>query len=229
MDRYDSGAAEGLTAAGPAPSRPLALAAMGARRYHEELWQQLPAGLDPVDFRSRRAFLLESVTPGLRVLDIGCGEGRFAAVLAAAGAEVVAVDVAGEPLRRARAEHPDLDLRLVEPDGPWDLPDASFDLVWAGEVIEHVLDTAAWMSQVRRVLVPGGRLLLSTPDHGRALLMGLAISRRAFARHFDPRSDHLRFYARETLTALLEDFRFEEISVRRRGRLLLARAVRSRF
>ncbi len=209
---------------------------MGPRNYHESLWEGMPEGLDPPDLNLRRAFLLEHVgTDDGRVLDVGCGEGRLAAELARAGFRVVAVDVAAEPLRRARQRNADLDLRLVPIEGSWPLPDASFDVVWAGETIEHVADTAGWLSEVRRVLRPAGTLLLSTPAHGRLAMLRLALSRRAFDAHFDPRSDHLRFYTRRTLTRLLEDFRFEDVRVRGAGglpgarRLLLASARRARF
>jgi 2-polyprenyl-3-methyl-5-hydroxy-6-metoxy-1,4-benzoquinol methylase len=207
---------------------------MCSREYHEGVWAMLPEGLEPSDFALRRRFLLANVQAGERVLDVGCGEGNFAAELVGAGAEVVAVDVAEQPLRRARILHPELDLRLVDPAGSWELPDAAFDVVWAGEVIEHVLDTAAWLSEVRRVLRSGGILLLSTPAHGRLTLLRLALSRRAFADHFEPRGDHLRFYARDTLSGLLEDFGFESVQMRPAGgplgarRVLLARAIRSR-
>jgi 2-polyprenyl-3-methyl-5-hydroxy-6-metoxy-1,4-benzoquinol methylase len=208
---------------------------MPGREYHEALWQGVPHGRQPPDFALRSRFLLGHVTPGDRVLDVGCGEGRFAAELGRAGAQVVGIDVAEEPLRRARARDPELDLRIVQGEGPWQLPDAGFELVWAGEVIEHVADTAAWLSEVRRVLRPGGRLLLSTPAHGRLALLGLALSSRAFAAHFDPRGDHLRFYSRATLTGLIEGFGFERVELRSVGglpgarRLLLLSAVRSRF
>jgi 2-polyprenyl-3-methyl-5-hydroxy-6-metoxy-1,4-benzoquinol methylase len=208
---------------------------MTSLAYHEALWREIPPGLEPLDFALRSRFLNENVGAGERVLDVGCGEGRFAAELARAGAIVVGIDVAEEPLRRARELHPELDLCLVESVGGWQLADASFDVVWAGEVIEHVADTAAWLSEVRRVLRPGGRLLLSTPAHGRLTILALALSRRAFAARFDPRGEHLRFYSRATLTELLEDFRFQEVELRGAGglpgarRLLLARAIRSRF
>jgi 2-polyprenyl-3-methyl-5-hydroxy-6-metoxy-1,4-benzoquinol methylase len=210
--------------------------------HHDRLWESLPEGADPSDLKLRLAFLLEQArsaqrpggAPG-RVLDVGCGEGRFAAELARAGLQVVGVDVAQEPLRRAHRHHPDLDLRLVPVAGPWPLADSSFDLVWAGETIEHVADTAAWLSEVRRVLRSGGTLLLSTPAHGRLAMFALALSHRRFDAHFDPRSDHLHFYSSRTLTRLLEDFGFSEIHVRKAGgppgarRLLLASARRSRF
>lgn len=204
--------------------------------YHEALWGALPEGQEPVDFARRRDFLLSHVSAGERVLDVGCGEGRFAAELARAGAEVVGIDVAAEPLRRARERHPELvDLCRVPAAGAWPLPDARFDTIWAGEVIEHVADTSGWLSEVRRVLRSGGKLLLSTPDHGRLRMLRWAVGTRAFEAHFDPRADHLRFYTRGTLMELLEDFGFHDVDVRRAGglpgarRQLLASARRSRF
>jgi 2-polyprenyl-3-methyl-5-hydroxy-6-metoxy-1,4-benzoquinol methylase len=208
---------------------------MPSRDYHEALWSRLPSGLDPPGLALRRSFLLDHVRAGERVLDVGCGDGTLAGELAAMGAEVVGIDVAEEPLRRARERHPGLELALVDGEGPWELADGSFDVVWAGEVIEHVADTAAWLSEVRRVLRSGGSLLLSTPAHGRLALLGLALSGRTFAAHFDPLGEHLRFYTRATLTGLLEGFRFQEVEIRCAGgppgarRVLLARAVRSRF
>ena len=203
--------------------------------YHEALWEAVPEGLDPPEEELRRAFLLEHVRPGERVLDVGCGEGRFAIVLEHAGAEVVGIDVAAEPLRRARVRHPELDLRHVQAEGAWPLPDASFDVVWAGEVIEHVADTAGWMSEVRRVLHSGGRLLVSTPGHGRLEMLRWALAPRAFDAHFNPRADHLRFYTSRTLIELLEDFGFHDVETRSAGgppgarRRLLGSARRSRF
>ncbi len=215
---------------------------MSSRTYHESLWEGIPPGLTPSDAGLREVFLLdrlhaerERLGRQVRVLDLGCGEGHFADVLVRADAGVVACDVAEEPLRRACANHPDLDLHLVEPGGPLPFADASFDIVWAGETIEHVLDTSHWLSEVRRVLPSGGLILLSTPDHGLLSRLHLALSERAFAAHFDPRSDHLRFFAPRTLVGLLSDFGFEEIAVARRGgvpgarRVLLASARRKRF
>jgi 2-polyprenyl-3-methyl-5-hydroxy-6-metoxy-1,4-benzoquinol methylase len=203
--------------------------------YHETLWEGVPEGLDPPAEGMRRAFLLKHVGPGERVLDVGCGEGRFTAELARIGTHPVGIDVAAEPLRRARARHPELDLRQVSPEGAWPLADASFDAVWAGEVIEHVADTAGWLSEVRRVLRSGGSLLLSTPDHGRLQMLWWALAPRAFEAHFNPRADHLRFYRSRTLTDLLEDFGFHDVELRGAGgppgarRRLLASARRSRF
>ncbi|HTC71929.1 MAG TPA: methyltransferase domain-containing protein, partial [Solirubrobacteraceae bacterium] len=75
---------------------------MSSREHHEAVWQGVPEGLEPADFAVRRSFLLGHVTAGARVLDVGCGEARFTAELARAGVRVVGIDVAEEPLRRAR-------------------------------------------------------------------------------------------------------------------------------
>jgi 2-polyprenyl-3-methyl-5-hydroxy-6-metoxy-1,4-benzoquinol methylase len=171
----------------------------------------------------------------LRVLDVGCGEGQLTAAVAQAGFTVIGVDVAEEPLRRARALHADIDVRRIPAEAGWPLADASFDVVWAGETIEHVTDTAGWLSELRRVLRSGGSLLLSTPAHERLALLRIALSGERFDRHFDPRSDHVRFYTRRTLARLLSDFGFEQVELRAAGglpgarRTLLAAAVRSRF
>jgi ubiquinone/menaquinone biosynthesis C-methylase UbiE len=215
---------------------------MPTHAYYESLWEGVPEGLAPTDARLREGFLLERVARMSdrvghppRVLDVGCGEGRFATALEREGAEVVAIDVAAEPLRRALAHAPGLDVRLVEPEGELPFEDASFDLVWAGEVIEHVADTSRWLSEMRRVLRSAGTLLLSTPDHGPLSRLRCALSRSAFEERFDPRSDHLRFYTRRTLVDLYVDFGFEDVEVVAVGglpgarRVLLASGRRSRF
>lgn len=205
--------------------------------YWEELWRSVPERAEPADVRLRAAFALQRLrAAGARsVLDVGCGAGEITGELARAGFDVLGVDVAEEPLRRARARTPSIDVRRVEVEGGWPLADASFDAVWAGETIEHVTDTAAWLSEVRRVLRSGGTLLLSTPAHERLTLLGLALSARRFEARFDPRADHVRFYTRRTLARLLSEFGFERIEVRAAGglpgarRALLAAAVRARF
>ena len=200
--------------------------------FHDAAWASLPEGALPEALARRRAFLMGAVRPGDRVLDLGCGDGAFAAELAGAGAHVVGVDVSEEALRRARGAHPGLEVRLVAPDEPLPFEDASFDAVWAGEVVEHVMDVARLLSEVRRVLRPEGRLLLTAPNHPPLRVLALALSPRRFARHFDPRSQHVRFLTRGTLRELLDDLGFADVEISTAGgaplarSTLLARAVR---
>ncbi len=159
------------------------------------------------------------------MLDVGCGAGLFTIALAGARTHPVGVDVAAEPLRRARRDHPELELQLYA-GGRLPFADAEFDVAWVGEVLEHVADGLELLDEVRRVLAPGGRLLISTPDHPRRLVWRLALDRRAFERHFDPRSDHVRFFTARTLVLLLEEASFSPIDMARRGGTLLVRAER---
>ncbi|MDQ6822330.1 MAG: methyltransferase domain-containing protein, partial [Actinomycetota bacterium] len=130
-------------------------------------------------------------------------------------------------LERARAAHPALDFRLAPIDGALPFEDCSFEVVWASEVIEHVADTARWLSEARRVLAPGGRLLVTTPSHGRLRVMVGGIERFS-----EPLGDHLHLYTRSSLRTLLEEFGFPDVEIRTAGgppgirRLLLAVAAR---
>jgi 2-polyprenyl-3-methyl-5-hydroxy-6-metoxy-1,4-benzoquinol methylase len=195
--------------------------------YFERLWSELPDAA-PEHFAIRREFVIGALEPGSRVIDVGCGAGWFCGALAAAGFSVTGVEVAHEPLRRARERFPELDFVLVSGGGELPLAAASFDGAWLGEVLEHVQDGLGLLWEVARVVGPGGRLAVSTPDHGWGLRLRLGISRRAFEAHFEPRSDHVRFFTRRSLAALLAAGGFEQIQIRRRRGVLLvsARAAR---
>lgn len=197
------------------------------RDYYEELWERLPAGSEPADLGLRVRFLRAEAGPTDRVLDLGCGDGTLTAELARITAQVIGAEVAEAAINRAAQRHPDLRYALIGIDRPLPFADNEFDLVWSSEVIEHVADTARWLSEVRRVLVPGGRLALTTPSHGR-----LRLALGGIERYSEPLGDHLHLYTRRSLTEVLEEFGFDPLRVRVAGgpplmrRLLLAHAER---
>jgi ubiquinone/menaquinone biosynthesis C-methylase UbiE len=112
-------------------------------------------------------FFPQSFTPGSRVLDVGTGSGRDVAALIAAGYDAHGVDASEGMLAAARDRFPDLAGRFHKDTLPQlpSVPDASQDglLCWAVLMHlpeEHLPNTAITL---RRLLKPGGRLLISTP------------------------------------------------------------------
>ncbi len=197
------------------------------KEYYESLWERLPAELRPADFELRRRFVLAHARPEDRALDLGCGDGRLTAAIAPGLGSVIGAEVAEAALHRARERHPWLELRLVALGGSLPFADGAFDLVVSSEVIEHVADTGPWLSEVRRILAPGGRLLLTTPSHGR-----LRLALGGIERYSAPLGDHLHLYTGKSLRELLQEFGFAPVTVRTAGgwpplrRQLLAMAVR---
>jgi SAM-dependent methyltransferase len=200
------------------------------REFYDSVWADAPEDPEPWAWERRRALLLEAARPGERVLDLGCGAGRFVRALADAGADPVGVELAPAALERARRVAPGTDLRLAEPDGSLPLEHRSVDLVWCSEVLEHVADLGQVLVEIRRVLRPGGRLLATVPFHGR--VQGALIALTRFDEHFDPLGQHLRFFTRTSLAGTLEAGGFDDVAVRSWGgppllrRGLVARAVR---
>ena len=188
-------------------------------RYDDEIWELVPEGGDPPAHLVEFARELPEVE---RALDLGAGDGRLSQELSAA--ELVLADVSRVALDRARRRLPDAEAALVEPDAPLPFDDSAFDLVFCAETIEHVRDVQLLLSEVRRVLAPGGTLALTTPAHGR--LTGLAVLVRGFEGAFDPLSPHVRFFTARSLRRLLGELGFDVRSLRRRSGTLLALATR---
>jgi ubiquinone/menaquinone biosynthesis C-methylase UbiE len=194
----------------------------------DEIWTSVPVAR-PLD-RAVLEFALDAVAGAAgprggpaRVLDLGGGDGRVAAELAGAGAQVSLVDPAPAALERARAAHPELELHAPLADGRLPLPDCSFEIVVCLQVLQHVVDTQLLLSEARRVLVPGGLFAVAVPWHGR--LKNVMIALRSFERHHDPLEPVLRFYTPRSLRGLLEAFGFERVELEARGGLALARTT----
>lgn len=106
-------------------------------------------------------------TAGKRVLDAACGEGYGSALLAQSAASVLGVDIAVDTIDHARARYADAPgLRFLQADVTAldALPDASFDVIVSFETLEHVHAQARMVAGFRRLLAPGGLLLISSPD-----------------------------------------------------------------
>lgn len=193
---------------------------MRAVPYDDEIWELVPEDPGPPPAHLR-AFV-RGLPQVARALDLGCGDGRLTRELRAGA--LTAGDVSRVALDRAAWRLPDARLVQLELDAPLPFEDSAFELALCAETIEHVRDLQLLLSELRRVLAPGGLLAVTTPAHGRAT--GLDVLVRGFERRFPPLSPHLRFLTRRSLRDLLGELGFEVESIRRRGGTLLARARR---
>jgi ubiquinone/menaquinone biosynthesis C-methylase UbiE len=100
-----------------------------------------------------------------RVLDLACGLGYGSAALAKTAASVIGMDISEEASATARKLYPDSNLHfLAAPAQQIPFADHSFDLIVAFEVIEHLNDWPALLTEARRLLSPGGQFIVSTPN-----------------------------------------------------------------
>jgi SAM-dependent methyltransferase len=99
---------------------------------------------------------------GRRILDAGCGAGPLFAALRDRGAIVTGIDASAGMLELARRRlGADADLRVADLAGPLPFPDGAFDDVLASLVLHYLRDWGPTLAELRRVLTPGGRLIVS--------------------------------------------------------------------
>lgn len=189
-------------------------------QFDDELWRLVEEGSGPPPAHLSR--FVERLGHVESALDLGCGDGRLSAAIDAT--RLTLADVSGVALERAARRLPDATPVPLEPDAPLPFADNAFDLVLCVETLEHVRDVQLLLSEARRVLVPGGRLAVTTPVHSR--LTGLDIAIRGFERRFPPLSPHLRFFTRRSLARLLDEMGFDGDRIERNGGTLLAVARR---
>jgi SAM-dependent methyltransferase len=137
--------------------------------------------------------------PGRRVLDLGCRDGALA-VAYAAGNDVVGVDIDRAAL--AHAASLGLQAEWADLDEPLAFEDSSFDVVVAGELLEHIRSPQALIDEARRVLRPGGTLVGSVPN-------GFRLKNRlrfAAGRHPEPDPTHLHLFTPDDVRELLRGF-----------------------
>ena len=137
--------------------------------------------------------------PGQRVLDLGCRDGALTQAYLD-GNEVVGVDADREAL--AEAAKLGIETYWADLDQPLEFADGSFDVVVAGELLEHLRDPLRLVAEIRRVLRPDGTLVASVPNAYR--LKG----RLLFLLGRPPENDptHLQMFSGDDVRALLTGF-----------------------
>lgn len=175
-----------------------------------ETWNwETPAG--KLRWKRRVDMLREKLARGLKVLELGCGTGYFTRELVDSGAEITAIDISPDLLDEARREirAPNVDFRL---DNAYEMsfPAESFDHILGSSVLHH-LDIRRALSEVYRVLKPGGRIAFTEPN---MMNPQIALQKNipAIKRRMGDSPDETAFF-RWRIKRLLSDAGFSEIRV----------------
>jgi SAM-dependent methyltransferase len=145
--------------------------------------------------------------PG-RLLDVGCGSGLYLAGVRDAGWHVEGIEMNESAARTARNLHSiEIHCGCAEDVLPA-MPEASFDVVTMWHLLEHLHQPRNVLGEIRRLLRPGGRLMLEVPNYGS---VWSRVFQSAWAALEPPR--HLFHFSSSTLRALLESagFRVEHV------------------
>lgn len=160
--------------------------------------------------------------PGIRVLDIGCGNGYTAGMLLNEGCDVTGVDLSEEGIDLARKTYPTGRFELMSADEHLlrNLDCEPFDLVVSTEVVEHLYAPRSFLRGAFSALKRSGKFICTTPYHG--YLKNLAISLAGkWDSHANPLWDggHIKLWSRKTLGLALREAGFHNLSFRGAGRL----------
>lgn len=167
-------------------------------RYPNLAYDAAPWELAFLEERLRR---LERWAPRGRLLDVGCGRGYFVRAACRRGWEAYGVEVSRH-VEAAAVPDVAARIRVGELDGgAW--PGGAFDVVTLYHVIEHLRDPRRALDRIRRLLKPGGILVVATPDAG-SLVARVLRDRWAALRM----PDHCVVYSRRSLWRLLESSGF---------------------
>lgn len=138
------------------------------------------------------------------VIDIGCGDGCVSMFAANQKAKVIATDICPNSIEQTRAKlkkSPARDFEVhVSDSTPLPLEDNVATKIICREVLEHVDDPAAVMSELFRVGKPGATYLITVPDP-----VGESIQKKIAPKEYWKKPNHVRIFEREEFAKLLED------------------------
>lgn len=175
------------------------------QRYREKIQQLSKNDMFRVEY------ILEFIGNKKRVLDIGCWEGLISELIAKNENEVCGVDISESVLKIAQCKGIKTHKVDIESE-ELPFPGNYFDVVVAGEVIEHVFDTDSFLKKIKHVLKDGGNLIITTPNLatlGRRLLLLLGKNPLMEVSIDGDAAGHIRYFIKETLVDLLEKHGFK--------------------
>lgn len=150
---------------------------------------------------------LKKLPNGSRVLDIGCYVGDVVSEISALGFKGHGIDVFAGNVAQAKKKYPLSVFKVADLNADkLPFPDNYFEVIWAGDIIEHVYNTINMFSEFNRVLKKDGFLVCSTPYHGKLKMIAIALV--DLQRHFHPEHPHVRYYTDTSLRGTLRKYGF---------------------
>lgn len=153
---------------------------------------------NPIHQRLLQAYYLAKPYIKGDLLELGCGEGRGVELLAPLADSYLALDKIDEVIEKLQKKYPDVSFRQAVFPPFKTLADNSFDTIVSFQVIEHIKDDKAFLSEIHRVLKPGGRAILTTPN------IKMTLTRNPW---------HVREYTAQELTELASKY-FDKVEMK---------------
>ncbi|MBU1178154.1 class I SAM-dependent methyltransferase [Patescibacteria group bacterium] len=150
----------------------------------------------------------------LRILDVGCGDGRLVVALIEQGHTVTGLDINETAIDQAKKRG--LTAIKADLESPWPVDSSQYDIILMLDVLEHVVDQNHLLAESRRVLKANGCLIIAYPNHfdirnRLKMLLGGGIVHWSHTKHENanaPDYSHLRFLRFEDLIQLIKNHGF---------------------
>lgn len=175
------------------------------KTYYSDAYPETRCGLNEPRIRAA----LPLVGTGHTILDAGCLDGTVAEAMLRAGNTVHGIDACSAAVEKASAKG--IAATVGDLEQPLPYADSTFDLVFAGEVIEHLFAVGAFLAECRRVLRPGGRIIVTTPNlasMARRLFLLAGLNPQCELSERAPAAGHIRYYVPASLRSLLRSHGF---------------------
>ncbi len=119
---------------------------------------------NPIHQRLLKAYIAAKPWISGKLLEVGCGEGRGVSELLPLADSYIGLDKIGEVIQSLKSQYPGVDFRQAVIPPFSDFADNSFDTIVSFQVIEHIPNDRLFLQEIYRMLKPGGKAVISTPN-----------------------------------------------------------------
>lgn len=158
--------------------------------YTTEIASESLSSDNPIHQRLLKAYYLSLPYISGDVLEVGCGEGRGVELIMPQAKSFTGIDKITEVVKHLKQKYPQGDFRQMHIPPFKGLPDNAYDVVISFQVIEHIKNDLEYLKEIFRVLKPGGKVLITTPN------IQMSLSRNPW---------HIREYTADLLSALAKN------------------------